>query len=34
MKKADPVDMGSSISTYGIHKEPEDWTWIFDMDKI
>ena len=34
MKKADPVDMGSSVSTYGIHKEPEDWTLIFDMDKI
>ena len=34
MKKADPVDMGSSVSTYRIHKEPEDWTLVFDMDKI
>ena len=34
MNQAEPFDMGSTIHTYAVRKEPEEWTLIFDKDKI
>ena len=34
MREAPAVEMGSPIHTHQIRKEPEDWTLIFDRDKI